>query len=51
MAKIWKNRIVAKTKTFSECPIRYKDAVKALLQELVETKELTQEEVDALLEM
>ena len=33
MAKIWRNRIVAGTQVFEDCPERYKDAVLALLRQ------------------
>ena len=33
MAKIWRNRIEGGTKTFEECPDRYKDDVLQLIDE------------------
>ena len=33
MAKIWINRIIARTKKYSDCPLRYKDDVLNLLKE------------------
>ena len=33
MAKIWRNRIIAGTQMFSNCPIEYRDEVKILLKE------------------
>ena len=33
MAKIWRNRLIAGTQSFSDCPEKYKDAVIALLRE------------------
>ena len=32
MARIWKNRIVGETKTFEQCPDRYKDEVLELMR-------------------
>ena len=32
MAKIWRNRLIAGTQLFDDCPDRYKDAVIALLR-------------------
>ena len=33
MANIWRNRIWAETKTFEECPDRYKADVEALMRQ------------------
>ena len=33
MANIWRNRIWAGTKTFEECPTRYKADVEALMRQ------------------
>ena len=32
MAKIWRNRLIAGTQVFENCPERYRDAVVALLR-------------------
>lgn len=44
MAKIWKNRLVAGTQVFAECPDKYKDDVIALLKEDVKEGEITAEQ-------
>ena len=44
MAKIWRNRIEGGTKTFEECPDRYKDDVLELMQQDVETGKISKEE-------
>ena len=36
MERIWKNRIIAGTRTFRGCPDQYKDGVVLLLREEVE---------------
>lgn len=36
MAKIWRNRLIAGTQVFEECPDKYRDEVIALLREEVE---------------
>lgn len=43
MAKIWKNRIVAGTQIFTDCPDRYKDKVIELLQQDVKDEKITAE--------
>lgn len=43
MAKIWRNRIIAGTQFFSDCPARYRDSVVALLREDVENGVITAE--------
>ena len=43
MAKIWRNRIIAGTKHFADCPERYKDEVLVLLRAEVEKGNLTPE--------
>lgn len=48
MAKIWRNRIVAGTQRFSDCPAKWQDDVKALLLEDVKDGTITQEEFDYL---
>lgn len=35
MAKIWRNRLIAGTQNFAECPDKYRDDVIALLKEEV----------------
>lgn len=35
MAKIWRNRLIAGTQVFSECPEKYRGEVIALLREEV----------------
>ena len=44
MAKIWRNRIEGGTKTFEECPDRYKEDVLKLMQQDVETGKISKEE-------
>jgi len=44
MAKIWRNRIIAGTQLYENCPDRYKDAVKALLRQDVENGVITAEQ-------
>ena len=46
MAKIWRNRIIAGTRTFDEVPSTWKNAVKELLKEDVEDGVLTEEEYE-----
>lgn len=43
MAKIWRNRLIAGTQHFEDCPTRYKDAVVALLRDDVTNGVITQE--------
>ena len=43
MAKIWRNRIIAGTQKFKDCPNRYKDKVIELLKEDVKNKVITAE--------
>jgi len=33
MAKIWRNRLIAGTQVFEDCPAKYREAVVALLRE------------------
>lgn len=33
MAKIWRNRLIAGTQKFEDCPAKYKDEVVALLRQ------------------
>lgn len=49
MAVVWRNRILAKTKLFSECPDRYKEKVEELLKNEVLENKLTEEECNNLL--
>ena len=46
MANIWRNRIWAGTKTFDECPTRYKDDVEALMRQDVADGKHTAEEFE-----
>lgn len=48
MAKIWRNRIIAGTKTFEECPARYQSNVKALIEEDMMNGVITQEQYAAI---
>ena len=48
MAKIWRNRIEAGTKTFEECPAKYKADVLALMRQDVENGVITKEEFESL---
>lgn len=43
MAKIWRNRLVAGTQVWADCPERYRIAVKALLKGDVESGRITAE--------
>lgn len=51
MAKIWKNRIEAGTQVFSDCPERYKNEVRTLLERDVNSGVLTKEEFDYLISL
>lgn len=44
MAKIWRNRLIAGTQIFEDCPARYRDAVIALLREDVQNGVITAEQ-------
>lgn len=46
VASCWRNRIWAGTKTFAECPDRYKADVEALMREDVATGKHTPEEFE-----
>ena len=46
MANVWRNRIWAGTKTFDECPDRYKDDVEKLMREDVAKGKHTPEEFE-----
>lgn len=48
MAKIWRNRIVGGTKTFEQCPDRYKKDVETLLRQDVENEVITSEQFEEL---
>ena len=43
MAKIWRNRLIAGTQSFEDCPDKYKEAVVALLREDVANGVITAE--------
>ena len=43
MAKIWRNRIIAGTQVFEDCPVKYKATVLALLREDVSAGVITAE--------
>jgi hypothetical protein len=55
MAKIWRNRLIAGTQVFYDCPLKYRSAVIALLREDVingvitkeRFKEITDEDFEA----
>lgn len=49
MDKIWANRLIAGTKTWDEVPDNRKKAVKAELQNRVDSGEITQEEMDRII--
>lgn len=51
MAKIWRNRIEARTQVFSDCPEKYKKDVLKLMQQDVENGVITQEEYDKLISL
>ena len=41
MAKIWRNRIIARTQKYEDCPARYKNAVLDLLKKDVVNETVT----------
>lgn len=43
MAKIWRNRLIAGTQVWTDCPEKYKSAVQALLRTDVESGKITAE--------
>lgn len=44
MANIWRNRIWAGTKTYAECPARYKsDVLSLMIQDVVDGKHTEEE--------
>lgn len=47
MAKIWKNRILAGTQTFTDCPTKYKPEVARLINEDITNGVLTKAELAA----
>ena len=49
IAKIWKNRIIAKDQVYSECPDKYKEDVKTLLLEDVKNSVITKDTYDELI--
>ena len=49
MNKIWANRLIAGTKTWDEVPDNRKKGVEAELQGRVDSGEITQEEMDAII--
>lgn len=48
VAKIWRNRIWAETRTFDECPDKYKADVEALMREDVVNGKYTAEKFEEL---
>lgn len=46
MAKIWRNRIIARTKHYEDCPEKYKATVLALLKQDVKNGVITAEEFE-----
>ena len=48
MAKIWRNRIIARTRTFDEVPIAWKQQVKMLLRADVKSGVITVQEYEEL---
>ena len=48
MAKIWRNRIVGETKTFEQCPDRYKGEVLELMRKDVANGDLSAEKFEAI---
>lgn len=48
MAKIWANRIIAGTKTWSEVPKSRQDDVRAELERRLENGEITEEQFNAI---
>lgn len=43
MAKIWRNRLIAGSQVWADCPERYRAAVKALLRADVESGKISAE--------
>ena len=48
MAKIWRNRIIARTRTFDEVPMTWKNQVRMLLRLDVKNNVITAEEYEEL---
>lgn len=48
IAKIWRNRIWAETRTFQECPDKYKTDVEMLMREDVASGKYTAEKFEEL---
>lgn len=46
MVKVWRNRILAGTQSYEDCPIRYKDSVKVLLKQDVKSSMITVEKYE-----
>ncbi len=46
MAKIWRNRIIAGTRTYAEVPLTWKNQVKALLRMDVHNGVITREQYE-----
>lgn len=51
MAKIWRNRIEAGTKKLSNCPVKYRADVIALIQEDIANGAFTTDQLRQLVEM
>jgi len=43
MAKIWRNRLIAGTQLFEDCPVKYREAVIELLRKDVQNGVITEE--------
>lgn len=46
MAKIWRNRLIAGTQVFSDCPLRYQKDVLELLEADVDAGVISRERYD-----
>lgn len=46
MAKIWRNRIIARTQLYENCPAKWQADVLVLLYDAVTTGEITAEEFE-----
>ena len=51
MAKIWRNRLIAGTQKFEDCPVKYKDEVVALLRQDVVDGVITAERFKEITDM
>lgn len=49
MNEIWANRLIAGTKTWAEMPASRRNDVKAILQDRVNSGEITQEDMDRII--